>query len=38
MKTRVIGKLVKNRISSLKYVGNHRLEGLLKRWFAAYPF
>ncbi|XP_056856018.1 uncharacterized protein LOC130505438 [Raphanus sativus] len=29
-----IGKVVKNDISSLKYKGNHKLEGLLQRWFA----
>ncbi|KAF2597059.1 hypothetical protein F2Q68_00011175 [Brassica cretica] len=38
MTTRAIGKLVKNRISSLKYRGNHKLEGLLRRWFEVYPF
>ncbi|XP_018473781.1 uncharacterized protein LOC108845004 [Raphanus sativus] len=31
--TKNIGKMVKNRISSLKYRGNHKLEGLLRRWF-----
>ncbi|RID66556.1 hypothetical protein BRARA_D01689 [Brassica rapa] len=34
--TKVIGKLVKNRISSLKYMGNHKLEPLLRRWFDVY--
>ncbi|CAN7126516.1 unnamed protein product [Brassica rapa subsp. narinosa] len=38
MTTRAIGKLVKNRISSLKYRGNHKLEGLFRRWFEVYPF
>ncbi|RID73078.1 hypothetical protein BRARA_B00249 [Brassica rapa] len=36
MTTRAIGKLVKNHISSLKYVGNHKQEGLLRRWFDVY--
>nr|VDD29613.1 unnamed protein product [Brassica oleracea] len=38
MTTRAIGKLVKNHISSLKYMGNHKPEGLLRRWFEVYPF
>ena len=31
--TRRIGKLVRNRISSLRYVWPHPLAGLLRRWF-----
>ena len=38
MTTKAIGKLVKNRISSLKYIGNHKLSGLLVRWFTVYTF
>uniref|UniRef100_A0A0D3E511 Uncharacterized protein n=1 Tax=Brassica oleracea var. oleracea TaxID=109376 RepID=A0A0D3E511_BRAOL len=38
MTIRAIGKLVKNHISSLKYMGNHKPEGLLRRWFEVYPF
>lgn len=31
--TRSIDKLLQNRISSLRYAGNHPLEGLRRRWF-----
>ncbi|XP_018465971.2 uncharacterized protein LOC108837423 [Raphanus sativus] len=31
-----IDKAIRNRISSLKYVGNHKLAGLLTRWFEVY--
>lgn len=38
MTTRTIGKLVKNRIISLKYKGTHKLEGLIRRWFEVYSY
>ncbi|WZZ61112.1 hypothetical protein YC2023_061219 [Brassica napus] len=31
--TRTIDKQIRNRISSLRYVKNHPLEGLMRRWF-----
>ncbi|CAN7139058.1 unnamed protein product, partial [Brassica rapa subsp. narinosa] len=31
--TRSIDKMIRNHISSLCYVKDHPLEGLLKRWF-----
>lgn len=31
--TRAIDRLMRNRISSLRYTGAHKLEGLLKHWF-----
>lgn len=35
--SKAIGKVVKNRISSLKYKESHKLEALLRRWFEVYP-
>ncbi|XP_013694661.1 uncharacterized protein LOC106398689 [Brassica napus] len=35
--SKAIGKIIKNRISSLKYKGNHKLRGLLSRWFEVHP-
>ena len=34
--TRQIDKAIRNRISSLKYTGQHRLEGLFRRWVEVY--
>lgn len=31
--SRVIDKVIHDRISSLKYTGGHRLQGLLQKWF-----
>nr|VDD50745.1 unnamed protein product [Brassica oleracea] len=36
--TKAIGNMVKKRISSLKYRGNHKLSGLLVRWFTVYTY
>ncbi|KAF3561095.1 hypothetical protein DY000_02014087 [Brassica cretica] len=33
---RQIDKAIRNRISSLKYRGNHKLAGLVSRWFEVY--
>lgn len=33
---RQIYKAIRNRISSLKYTGNHKFEGLLRRWLEVY--
>lgn len=33
---RQIDKAIRNRISSLMYTGNHKLEGLLRRWLEVY--
>ncbi|KAF2536974.1 hypothetical protein F2Q68_00021362 [Brassica cretica] len=35
--SKAIGKIIKNRISSLKYKGNHKLRALLSRWFEVHP-
>lgn len=35
--SKAIGRAIKNRISSLKYKGNHMLQGLLRRWFEVHP-
>ncbi|KAH0896992.1 hypothetical protein HID58_046560 [Brassica napus] len=34
--TRQIDKAIRNRISSLKYTGQHKLEGLFRRWVEVY--
>ncbi|XP_013718782.2 uncharacterized protein LOC106422538 [Brassica napus] len=36
--TKAIENMVKKRISSLKYMGNHKLRGLLVRWFTVYTY
>ncbi|KAL0684171.1 hypothetical protein Bca4012_051019 [Brassica carinata] len=36
--TKAIGNQVKNLISSMKYMGNHKLRGLLVRWFTVYTY
>ncbi|XP_013694503.1 uncharacterized protein LOC106398509 [Brassica napus] len=36
--TKAIGNIVKKRISSLKYMGNHKLRGLLVKWFTMYTY
>ena len=36
--TKVIGRLIKNRISSVKYRENHKLRGLLVKWFIVYTY
>ncbi|CDY08633.1 BnaC04g19420D [Brassica napus] len=35
--TRSIDKMIRNRISSLKYEPSHKFEGLRRRWFELAP-